>query len=140
MRGQTVNIVLIGYRGTGKSSAAKLLSMALDMELMEMDLLIVKKAKLSIPQIVKKFGWDKFRDMESAVAKEISQRDNCVIDTGGGIVLREENVESLKDNGLVFWLKAGRETIIERIKNSEERPSLTGTKSFVEEVDRKSVV
>lgn len=130
-----MNIVLIGYRGTGKSSVGKLLSTVLEMELVEMDLLIAKKAKLPIPQIVKKFGWDTFRDMESELTKGVSQRDNCVIDTGGGVVLREENVECLKADGLVFWMKAGRETIIERIKDSEERPSLTGTKSFVEEVE-----
>jgi len=130
-----VNIVLIGYRGTGKSSVGKLLSAILDMELVEMDRLIVRKAGLSIPEIVKRSGWEVFRDIESEVAKEILQKDNCVIDSGGGVVLREENVECLKTNGLVFWLKAGKETIVARIKDSEERPSLTGTKSFVEEVE-----
>lgn len=130
-----MNIVLIGYRGTGKSSVGKLLSAILDMELVEMDRLIVRKAGLSIPEIVKRSGWEVFRDIESEVAKEILQKDNCVIDSGGGVVLREENVECLKTNGLVFWLKAGKETIVARIKDSEERPSLTGTKSFVEEVE-----
>jgi shikimate kinase len=130
-----MNIVLIGYRGTGKSSVGKLLSTVLEMELVEMDQVIIKKAKLSIPQIVKRYGWDTFRDMESEVVKEISQSDYCVIDTGGGVVLREENVECLKTNGLVFWLKAGKDTIIERIKDSVERPSLTETKTFLEEVE-----
>jgi shikimate kinase len=130
-----MNIVLIGYRGTGKSSVGKLLSAILNMELVEMDRLIVKKAKLSIPQIVERFGWDKFRDLESEVVSDISQKDNCVIDTGGGIILREENVEHLKANGLIFWLKANKETIINRIEDGGERPSLTGTKSFLEEVE-----
>jgi shikimate kinase len=130
-----VNIVLIGYRGTGKSSVSRLLSTVLGMELVEMDRLIVERAKLSIPQMVEIFGWDRFRDLESEVAREISQRDDCVIDAGGGVVLREENVEYLKTNGLFFWLKARKETIIERIKDGEERPSLIGIKSFVDEVE-----
>jgi shikimate kinase len=129
-----VNIVLLGYRGTGKSSVSKLLSTVLRMDLVVMDKLVVERAKLSIPQIVARFGWDRFRDLESEVAREISRENNCVIDAGGGVVLREENVESLKTDGLIFWLKARKETIIERIKDGDERPSLTGTKSFIEEV------
>lgn len=131
-----MNIVLIGYRGTGKSSVSKLLSTILDMDLVELDRLIAKKARLSIPQIVERFGWDKFRDLESEVTREFSQKDNCVIDTGGGIILREENVENLKANGIIFWLRADKETIIERIKGGDERPSLTGTKSFLDEVEK----
>jgi shikimate kinase len=104
------------------------------MDLVVMDKLVVEKAKLSIPQIVAKFGWDRFRDLESEVAREISRENNCVIDAGGGVVLREENAENLKTDGLIFWLKARKETIIERIKDGDERPSLTGTKSFIEEV------
>ena len=72
------------------------------MDLVVMDKLVVEKAKLSIPQIVAKFGWDRFRDLESEVAREISRENNCVIDAGGGVVLREENVENLKTDGLIF--------------------------------------
>lgn len=130
-----MNIVLIGYRGTGKTSVAKLLSTILNMELVEVDRLITKRAKLSIPQIVERFGWDVFRDIESDVIKEVSLMDNCIIDTGGGVILREENVERLKENGIIFWLTADKEIIKERIRGSEDRPSLTGKKSFIDEID-----
>jgi shikimate kinase len=57
-----------------------------------------------------------------------------VIDTGGGAILRAQNVEALKRNGTVFWLKASVGTITKRIGGDNQRPSLTGTKSFVDEI------
>ena len=60
--------------------------------------------------------------------------DGLVIDTGGGAILRAQNVEALKKNGTVFWLTASVETIAKRIGGDNQRPSLTGTKSFVDEI------
>jgi len=60
--------------------------------------------------------------------------ENHIIDTGGGIILREENIKNLKENGIIFWLKADQKTIIKRIKNDNQRPALTDKKSFTEEV------
>ena len=130
-----MNIVLIGYRGTGKSSVGRLLAAVLGLERVDMDKLISEKAGLSIPQIVERFGWETFRDMETEVVREVSGKDTCIIDTGGGVILREENVERLKENGFLFWLTAGKETILERIRRGNDRPSLTGKKSFLEEVE-----
>jgi shikimate kinase len=129
-----MNIVLIGYRGTGKSTVGKMLATRLGLELISTDVEIVKRAKQSIPEIVAQQGWESFRDVESAVCRDLAGRDQLVIDTGGGAVLRPQNVEVLKRNGKLIWLTATVETITARIGGDSQRPSLTGTKSFVEEI------
>jgi len=129
-----MNIVLIGYRGTGKSTVARLLASRLGRELVSTDAEIVKRAQSTIPEIVAQEGWEHFRDLESEICREVAGRDQLVIDTGGGAVLRAQNTEALKKNGTVFWLTASVETIAKRIGADDQRPSLTGTKSFVEEI------
>ena len=129
-----MNMVLIGYRGTGKSTVGKMLAARLGRELISTDAEIVKRAKRSIPEIVAQQGWEYFRDMESAVCQDLAGRDQLVIDTGGGVVLRPQNVEVLKRNGKLIWLTATIETITSRIGGDTQRPSLTGTKTFIEEI------
>ena len=130
-----MNIVLIGYRGTGKSAVGRLLAEQLGRTLVSTDGVIIEKAQQSIPEIVEQSGWDYFRDLESTVCKEIGRQDNLVIDTGGGAILRSDNVEHLKTNGVIFWLTADIQTIVNRIGGDTQRPSLTGSKSFVEEIE-----
>lgn len=130
-----MNIVLIGYRGTGKTSVGKKLAEKLDRRFTRTDELIIKKAGMSIPKIVDNYGWDVFRNIESEVVKEVSKKDNWIIDTGGGVVLKRINVENLKKKGMLILLKADIKTIIDRIKYDKERPSLTGRKSFIEEIE-----
>ncbi len=129
-----MNIVLIGYRGTGKSVVGGLLAERLRMPCIGMDAEIVKKAGMSIPKIVDKFGWPEFRDMESETARELAGLDNIIIDTGGGIIERPENVEALKTNSCIFWLKASVDAIVARIHGGSQRPALTSGKTFTEEV------
>ena len=129
-----VNLVLIGYRGTGKSTVGKLLARELRRHLVSTDVEIVRRANLSIPEIVQQFGWDHFRDLESAVCRDVAARDRLIIDTGGGAILRPENVEALRRTGRLVWLTATVETITRRIGGDTQRPSLTGTKSFTEEI------
>jgi shikimate kinase len=129
-----MNIVLIGYRGAGKSAVGKMLAARLGRELISTDAEIVKRAKQSIPEIVAQHGWEYFRDVESAVCRDLAGRDQLVIDTGGGAILRPLNVEVLKRNGKFIWLSATVETITARIGGDTQRPSLTGAKSFVQEI------
>ena len=129
-----MNIVLIGYRGTGKSTVGRLLAARLGRQLVSTDAEIVKRAQHTIPEIVAQEGWEYFRDLESDICRELAGRDQLVIDTGGGTILRAQNVEVLKKNGIVFWLTASVETIVKRIGGDNQRPSLTGTKSFVDEI------
>ncbi|MCI0426876.1 MAG: shikimate kinase, partial [Nitrospiraceae bacterium] len=130
-----MNIVLIGYRGTGKSTVGRLLAARLGRELVSTDAEIVKRAQRTIPEIVAQQGWDYFRDLESNICRELASRDHLVIDTGGGAVLRAQNVEALKKDGTLFWLTASVGTIAKRIGGDNQRPSLTGTKSFVDETE-----
>ena len=129
-----MNIVLIGYRGTGKSTVGRLLAARLGRELVSTDAEIVKRAQRTIPEIVAQEGWEYFRDLESDICRELASRNQLVIDTGGGAILRAQNVEALKKNAIVFWLTASVETIVKRIGGDNQRPSLTGTKSFVDEI------
>lgn len=130
-----MNIVLIGYRGTGKSSVGKLLAERSGRTLVSTDDEIVRRAGQTIPEIVKQHGWDHFRDLESEVCRELAGRDQLIIDTGGGAILRQDNAACLKSNGVLFWLTAEVPTISRRIGGDTQRPSLTGAKSFVEEIE-----
>ncbi len=129
-----MNIVLIGYRGVGKSVVGGLLARRLSMAYVGMDAEIVRRAKMTIPEIVEKYGWSKFRDMESDLARDLSGKDNLVIDTGGGVIERPENMMLLGQNARIFWLKASVETIVSRIQSDTQRPALVEGKTFTEEV------
>lgn len=129
-----MNIVLMGYRGTGKSTVGRLLATRLGRKLVSTDAEVARRAHRTIPEIVAQEGWEFFRDLESDICRELSNLDQLVVDTGGGAILRAQNVEALKKNGTVFWLTASVETIAKRIGGDDQRPSLTGTKSFVDEI------
>ncbi|MBI4831147.1 MAG: AAA family ATPase, partial [Candidatus Lindowbacteria bacterium] len=80
-----MNIVLIGYRGTGKTTIAQKLGNRLSMRVVNMDAEIIKRAGMTVPEIVDRHGWSYFRDIESGVAADLEDEDNIVIDAGGGI-------------------------------------------------------
>jgi len=128
-----MNIVLIGYRGTGKSVVGAILAARLGMPYLSMDALIADRAGMTIPEIVTQYGWPGFRDWESALACELAKREKIIIDCGGGIVERPVNIEALRATGVLVWLQASVATIVARIQDDTMRPSLTG-KSFTEEV------
>lgn len=130
-----MNLILIGYRGTGKSTVARIIAKRLGRTSVSTDAMIIEKAQLPIPEIVSKFGWDHFRDLETTICQELQARDNLVIDTGGGVILRDINVKALKPTGVMCWLTATVETISSRIAGDSQRPSLTTGKTFVEEVE-----
>lgn len=129
-----MNIVLIGYRGTGKSAVGKLLADRLEMPYIGMDGAIVVRAGMPIPEIVAKHGWPGFRDIESEVARDLAGQDGIIIDTGGGVIERPENIEVLQKLACIVWLKASVATIVARIDGGSERPPLTSGKTFTEEV------
>ena len=130
-----MNLVLIGYRGTGKSTVAQLLATRLGMEVVSLDQEIVRHAGQSIPEIVAAHGWPYFRDLEAEVTKRVCERDHIIIDAGGGVILRKENVENLRRCGKLIWLRASVPVIVGRIEAGTERPALTAGKSFTEEVE-----
>ena len=130
-----MNIVLIGYRGTGKSVVGHLLARKLNRETISMDAEIVKKAGMSIPEFVEQNGWPKFRDLETEVAQELAECDNIIVDCGGGVIERPENIPALRTNGVIFWLQASADVVVSRIVGGTERPALTEGKTFTEEVE-----
>ena len=130
-----MNIVLIGYRGTGKSVVGAIVAERLGMKCVAMDERIIEKVGMPIPEFVEKHDWPAFRDVESEVARELSGVDDIVIDSGGGVIERSENIDALRTNGIIIWLEASVDVIVSRIEGGTERPSLTGTKSFTDEVE-----
>ncbi|MBN2421854.1 shikimate kinase [Candidatus Woesearchaeota archaeon] len=129
------NIILIGYRGTGKTVVAKQLSKKLNLRLISTDNEIIKKTGLTIPEIITKHGWAYFRKTEADVIKQLAKKTNLIIDCGGGIIEREQNISLLRKKGIIFWLRATLSVIIKRIKHDDQRPSLTGIRSFTEEAE-----
>jgi len=129
-----MNLVLIGYRGTGKSTVGKLLAKELRLRFVSLDQEIVVRARMSIPEIVDQESWDYFRDLEQEVVGKFASQDGLLLDTGGGVVTREKNIKRLRQNGLVILLESTVEDIVLRIEADDERPSLTGTQNFTEEV------
>ena len=127
-----MNIALVGFRGTGKTTICRLLSIKLGKKLISTDEEVEKKTKMSIAKFVKKCGWDKFREIESEVIDGISDFDECVFDTGGGIIMRNENIINLKKNGLIVLLTADIKTITNRLKKSK-RPALTKS-NYLDEI------
>ncbi len=119
-----MNIVLTGFMGTGKSKIGKRLAKKLTMSYLDTDELIEKKEKDSISAIFKKRGEEYFRCLEAKIVKEVALLDNHVISTGGGVVLREENVRLLKKNACIVCLFASAEVILKRTKGDNNRPLL----------------
>jgi len=119
-----MNIVLVGFMGTGKSSVGKELSRVLGKRYIDVDEIIQKKENCSIPRIFAEKGEDYFRKIEEEVIREVSRIDESVISTGGGAVLKRENMENLKKGGIVICLKANLQTILERTTGDEQRPLL----------------
>ena len=135
-----MNIYLIGYRCTGKTTVGRWLADRLGWRFVDSDEEIVRTHGMTIQHVVRAQGWDAFREKEREALARIGRLDRHVVATGGGAVLDPENVRSMKSTGSVFWLKATPETIRHRMRKDEAtgtlRPSLTsrGPGDEVEEV------
>ena len=112
------NIVLTGMPGCGKSTIGKMLAAEMGMSFVDSDEKIVEKAGKSIPEIFEEVGEKGFRDIESQVIGELSDLQNTVIATGGGAVLRQENVDALRRNGRIYFLDRD----IEYLVTTKDRP------------------
>ena len=125
-----MNIVLIGYRCSGKTTVGKALARMLNMRFIDTDQAVEKCSGRSIDQIVMRSGWAQFRSLEKEIISRIAEKDNLVIATGGGVVLEQENIVQLRKNGFTVWLKAPPRVIKERMAQDElqgiRRPPLKG--------------
>ena len=120
------NLYLIGFMGTGKSTVAKFFQDEYHMKLFEMDEEIVQQEQRSIADIFAGEGEAYFRNLETALVKKFHSETSLVVSCGGGTVLRPENVAMMKKSGKVVLLRAKPETILERVKQSTDRPLLNG--------------
>lgn len=125
----THNIFLIGFMGVGKSTVSDYLSTILASPQVEMDQVIVKKEQMSINKIFEEYGEEYFRNCETNLLIELQKKNNQIVSCGGGVAMRDINVREMKKNGRVVLLTASPETILERVKDSDERPLLRGRKN-----------
>ncbi|MDD6194616.1 MAG: shikimate kinase [Lachnospiraceae bacterium] len=123
------NIVLIGFMGAGKTTISSALSDIFAMDVVEMDQLIAEREGMSIPEIFDTYGEQYFRDLETNLLIEMQSKKNVIISCGGGVPMREVNVREMKKNGKVILLTAKPETILERVKDSHDRPLLENNKN-----------
>ena len=95
-----MNIILLGYRGTGKSVISRLLARQLKCPLFSLDSMIEEAVGIPIPEIVSMWGWARFREIESKIVEQaVEEAKDAVIDCGGGVVLNPRNIQKLKENG-----------------------------------------
>ena len=123
------NVFLIGFMGSGKSTIASYLAENYGMEIIDMDQLIVEREGMAIPDIFAQKGELYFRDVETNLLIQMQGEQNKVVSCGGGVVLRDENVQEMKKSGQVVLLNAKPETILERVKDDDNRPLLRGNKN-----------
>jgi shikimate kinase len=131
-----VNLYLVGYRCTGKTSVGRLLSAALGWNFVDMDQELVTEVGSPIEDIVDSRGWKYFREREGQLLQRLSQSTRQVISTGGGVVTVPENIAIMRESGKVVWLHASPATIAQRmeadINSAGQRPPLQGKDSVAE--------
>lgn len=124
------NIAIIGFMGTGKTTVSSALSKITGLREIDVDAYIVEKAKMSISEIFEKYGEEYFRNLETESLREIANNKNQIISCGGGAVLKDENVDILKNSGTIVLLTATPETIFDRVKDHTHRPILNNDMSL----------
>jgi shikimate kinase len=123
---QRGNIILTGFMGTGKSEVGNLLAQRLQKEFIDTDTVIEQAAGLPIGRIFAEKGETHFRELEKQVIRQVCQKQEIVIATGGGAIVNMDNATYLKENGTVICLTASPETIVQRVQGNNDRPLLQG--------------
>ena len=116
------NIFIVGSMGSGKTSIGKILAKKNHLSFLDTDHEIIRSSGYSIPDIFEKFGEEYFRELETKQLKEMYGMKNHVISTGGGIILKKQNIELIKDLGIVIFLDISINSQINRVKNRKNRP------------------
>lgn len=129
------NIIITGFMGTGKSVVAKELARKLEMEFIDMDQIIEERQGMSIADIFSRYGEKYFREQENKLVKELSQKENMVIATGGGTFLSSDNARILNQKGKIICLYADSQVIYKRLKRKNNRPLLNG-ENILDKINR----
>ncbi len=135
MQKEFKNVILTGMMGSGKTTVGKELATILNYNFVDLDEVIENKYG-KITDIFSQKGEKYFREIETQELKKFENQSNFVLSTGGGVILKDENIKILKDLGQVFYLSAKSETIYNRIKNQKHRPLLNtqNPKNTIEEI------
>ena len=124
-----MNLFLIGYRCTGKTTIAKYLAATLDWSFVDADMMLVREGGKQIEDIVATEGWEAFRRRERSTLRQICKKNRQVVATGGGVVLDADNVKVMRASGIIIGLGATAETIRQRMLQDQKtgafRPALT---------------
>lgn len=120
------NIILIGLSTCGKTTLGKDLSKELNMDFIDCDDYIEKKAKLKISEIFSMYGESYFRELEKEVVEELKNYKNTIISTGGGMPIYNNNINTLKEIGKVIFINTPLEELIKRNEKVKNRPLLNG--------------
>lgn len=123
------HIFLTGFMGTGKTTISGSLKELLHMDVIDMDQAIEDMEQMPIREIFAQKGETYFRQCETGFLRKLKEKEGAIISCGGGVPLRNENVEAMKACGLVVLLTASPETIYERVKDSHNRPLLEQNKT-----------
>jgi len=110
--------------GAGKSSVGACLRERTGLGVLDMDEIVVSKFGLSIPEIFARHGEEKFREAETEALRRTRTEKQTIIVTGGGVVLRQENVEILESQAVIVWLDANEKTLFARASGKQNRPLL----------------
>ena len=121
-----MRVFLVGPPGAGKSTVGRHLAAQLQMEFFDLDEVIKERAGADIPWIFDVEGESGFRDRESAVVNDFASRNNVVIATGGGVVLRLKNRVVMSSASMVVYLEASLSTLVSRTAGKTKRPLLVG--------------
>lgn len=130
------NIVLIGFMGCGKTSVTKELAKLLNLDFIDMDEEIEKAESKTVSELFRDYGEAYFRDLETAYLKSLDGQKNKIISTGGGVILRNENIEMLKKVGIVVFLQADVAHILKNIKDDQKRPLLQAEEDLEGKISR----
>ena len=130
-----MNLILCGMMGSGKTTVGRLLAKSLQWEWADTDEYIVSRYG-DISEIFEKKGVSHFRELETEAVKALTQKDRLVISTGGGVVLKAENISLLKSKGTILYLRAKKETLAARLQGDNARPLLKTEESLDEKLGR----
>jgi len=118
------NIYLVGFMGSGKSTVGKILAEKLNMNFVDIDKLIEEKEGMKIKDIFEQKGESYFRELERKQIEAIVKQEGLVVSTGGGLGANLDNMNFMKKNGDVVWLDVSLNTVLDRLKNDQDRPLL----------------
>jgi shikimate kinase len=118
------NIALVGFMGVGKSTVGQILAGMLDFEFIDTDRVIETREGRRISEIFSQEGETRFRDLETGLIREYEIQQGLILSTGGGLVVRPENLASLQTHALIVCLWASPAVIYERVRYQGHRPLL----------------